>query len=316
MVKNKDLIRKAPETWCAGGGTICGFYNLRKQFLAAVSEYMEKNDLKKEDVIGVSGIGCSGRFTVWQDFVTTHTTHGNASNLAQGIAITRGLSKKKSLIYIVSGDGDALAIGRANFENLCHSNVNVTYMILNNGIYAMTAGQTAPTTYEGTKTTSAPFGCLEKPWDTISLALEAGATFVARTSSYHKESKILKEILLKAFEHEGVSIIEILSACQTQNPQNKRIKISDLEEDYLKNSVDIKELESFFPKEQPALKYLRAKEFAKKELNKDIVKGIIYETHEKTLERKILEQKEKLKESFPEPKLSQKIRRILKNRKI
>lgn len=313
----KDLVRKAPETWCAGGGSVCGYYNLRKQFLSAVSEYMNKYNLDKEDVIGVSGIGCSGRFTVWQDFVTVHTTHGNASNLAQGVALIRFINNKKGLVYIVSGDGDALAIGRANFENLCHSNVDVTYLILNNGIYAMTSGQTAPTTELGVKTVSAPHGNLEKPWDVVSLALESGATFVARASSYPKESKLLKSMLYDAFEHKGTSIVEVVSYCPTQNPEDKGKTLSESEKKYLDNSMDMENFKDVFPEVSPNLKYLVVKDYVKNELKKDImIKGRIYSSKEKCSAQLIVEQKKKVKKDYPEKNLGDKLRKLLKDKKV
>ena len=115
----KDFMRKGDEIWCASQGTICGYYNLRKNFMSAVLQYMEEEGLTKEDVYGISGIGCSGRFTEYQDFVTIHTTHGNAANTAQGLERNLKSKGKKGLVYMVSGDGDGMAIGRFNLENLC-----------------------------------------------------------------------------------------------------------------------------------------------------------------------------------------------------
>lgn len=316
-MEGKDLVRKAPETWCAGGGTVCGYYNLRKQFLSAVSEYMDIHGLSKEDVIGVSGIGCSGRFTVWQDFVTVHTTHGNAPNLAQGVALIREINRKKGLVYIVSGDGDALAIGRANFENLCHSNADVTYLVLNNGIYAMTSGQTAPTTDFGVKTASAPYGTLEKPWDAVSLALEFGATFVARTSSYPKESEALRKILFEAFEHKGTSIVEIVSPCQTQNPKNKRKKLVDLEKEYLNNSVYIEDLKHLVPGVSPRWEYVLIKDHFDNKLKKDVlIKGIVYKSEEKSYSQLTVEQKEEVRKIYNDKNLSDRLKKLLEDKKI
>lgn len=318
MIEDKDLVREAPETWCAGGGKVCGYFNFRKQFLSALSEYMNKYDLSKDDVIGISGIGCSGRFTVWQDLVTVHTTHGNAPNLAQGVALMREINKKKGLVYVVSGDGDAIAIGRSNFENLCHSNADVTYLILNNGIYAMTSGQTAPTTGQGLKTVSAPYGNLEEPWDVVSLAIGSGATFVARVSSYPKESKLLRGILYEAFEHKGTSVVEIVSACPTQNPLNKGKNLLQLEKEYMGGSLDIKFFDEYlFSGISSNLRYAIAKDYAKSKLGKDVLlKGRMHKVEKKSYSQLLCEQKKKVKESYGEEKLSDRIKKLLNGKKV
>ncbi|MBM3199519.1 hypothetical protein FJZ53_01190 [Candidatus Woesearchaeota archaeon] len=311
MITENDLVREAAETWCAGSGKVCSYYNIRKQFLSALSEYMNKHSLSKEDILGISGIGCSGRFTTWQDVVTVHTTHGNAGNTAQGAATAMQLAKKKGLVYVVSGDGDALAIGMSNFQQLCHNNVKATYMILNNGIYAMTAGQTAPTTQQGIETVSAPYGNLETPWDTVSLAIESGATFVARASGYPKESKMLKDILLQSFEHNGTSVIEIMSYCPTQDPVSRKRKLAEAEKEYLKNSVDIKDLKSDL---SPKLKYAVLKEELKKESK--LIKGLIYCASEKGYAELLLEQKKKAQSAYPGENLKSRISSMLKDKKI
>ena len=316
MIKNKDLKRKAPETWCADKGKVCGYYNLRSQFLFALSQYMNEHDLTKNEIIGVSGIGCSGRFTVWQDLVTVHTTHGNAANLAQGAALIKDINNKKGLVYIVSGDGDASAIGRSNFENLCRSNVNVTYLILNNGIYAMTSGQTAPTTKKDVKTISAPYGNLEKPLDIVSLALEAGATFVARTSSYPKESKFLRKTLSDAFEHNGTSIVEVISYCPTQNPENKKLTLSESEKLYLEQSIDIDSIKESVVNVSPHIKYLLLKDYVQNELNENmLIKGNIQKVEEKSYTQLLVEQKKSVKKGSNKS-LSANIRDLLKDYKI
>ena len=318
MINSRDLTRKAQEEWCAGkGGKVCGYYNLRKQFLSALSDYMNKHNLSKEDVIGVSGIGCSGRFTTWQDVVTVHTTHGNAPNLAQGISLIREINDKKSLIYIVSGDGDALAIGRSNFENLCHINANVTYLILNNGIYAMTSGQTAPTTHYGVKTVSAPYGNLEAPWDALSIALDSGATFVARVSSYHKESNMLKSILTEAFEHKGMSVVEVISFCPTQNPDNKGRPPSEVEKEYFKNSIDIDKVKMpKFKGVDSRLRYALAKDRLSRKNKEVLIKGVVYKFKGEGYSQLTLEQKAELGKKFGGKSLSEKIEVILKDKKI
>jgi len=317
MTTEKELVRKAPETWCAGKGILCGYYNLRKQFLLALSEYMNKHKLEKDDIIGVSGIGCSGRFTVWQDVMTIHATHGNAANLAQGIALTREINKKKGLIYVVSGDGDALAVGRSNFEDLCSNNANVTYMVLNNSIYAMTSGQTAPTTSLGVKTISSPYGNLESPWDVATIALESGASFVAKVSSYPTDSKLLKDIIYESFEHDGTAVIEVISPCQTQNPNNKNKNLKVLEQEYLDDSVTMNIFKHLpYGIDDPLMRYLYIKNYINKNYNKSFVRGIIHQSDRTSYSKEVLKQKKEVKKIYGHRKLGKNLEKILKDKKI
>ena len=322
MVKEKDLKRQASEMWCSSAGKVCGYYNIRKQFMSALSSYMINHNLNKEDVIGISGIGCSGRFTTWQDVVTVHATHGNAANLAQGAAMMRDVNKKKGLIYVVSGDGDALAIGRANFENLCRSNSDVTYMILNNNIYAMTGGQTAPTTQTGQKTISAFYGNLEKAIDPVAVALGAGATFVARTSSYPHDSKSLQDILYAALEHKGTSVIEIISPCQTKNLAHKKKKLSDLEKEYLDRAISMEDasclfFDTLFKGISPVAKYMTLRDHTSNRCQKDmLINGIIHQSSENTYGELLAQQKPDVQKQYGDGSLSNMLGKLLKKSKV
>lgn len=239
-VDRKSLRRKdANIIWCAGDGNVCGYYNFLTQLEKALAKYMTEKKLAKENVNVVAGIGCSSRLPFYQDFHAFHTTHGNALSFAEGMALALGMNSKEDLVYAVGGDGDQLAIGISNFVNLCRDNVNISVFLLNNQIYGMTSGQTSPTTPTGTKTISAPYGVLESPWDPAGLALAAGATFVARTSSFPKDSKSLEEMIYSSFVHKGTALVIVDSPCPTQNPNHKGMPNKEIAEKYFGKIIDI-----------------------------------------------------------------------------
>ena len=180
----------------------------------------------------------------------------------------------------------------------------------------MTSGQTSPTTSNGVKTVSAPYGNLEKSWDTILLALMSGATFAARVSSYPKDSKRLRKIIYDAFEHEGTSIVEVISPCQTQNLKNKRKKLVDLEKEYFDNSVDIKMLKyQPISGTDPVLNYLFMKDYAANH-KKEIITGLIHQSSKKSYGQLITEQKNDVKKIYGSNNLSSNLEKLLKSKKI
>ena len=155
----------------------------------------------------VSGIGCSGRTPGYVDFHTLHTTHGRALTFATGIKLVR----PEMTVLVVMGDGDAAAIGGNHFIHAARRNIDITAIVYNNSIYGMTGGQVSPTTPTGMYATTAPYGMIEKPFDIVELALGAGASFVARGSSYHVP--MLDGLIKKAILHKGFSVVDVITTC-------------------------------------------------------------------------------------------------------
>jgi 2-oxoglutarate ferredoxin oxidoreductase subunit beta len=157
----------------------------------------------------VSGIGCSSRISGYVDFHTLHTLHGRALAFATGVK----LSKPELNVIVPMGDGDALAIGGNHFIHAARRNIDITAIVMNNRIYGMTGGQYSPLSGYGTLATTAPYTVIDQDFDVVELARAAGATFVARTTTYHV--KQITEIIQKAILHEGFAVVEILSQCPT-----------------------------------------------------------------------------------------------------
>ena len=155
----------------------------------------------------VSGIGCSSRATGYVDFNTLHTTHGRAIPFATGIK----LAKPEMTVVVVTGDGDALAIGGNHLIHAARRNINLTVVVVNNSTYGMTSGQYSPATPEGAFGPTAPYGTSERPFDTCKLAQAAGATYVARGTAYH--AKALPLLIEKGIRNKGYSLIEAISQC-------------------------------------------------------------------------------------------------------
>ena len=189
--------------WCPG----CGDYAI----LAAVQGFMPELGIPKERIVFVSGIGCSSRFPYYMNTYGMHSIHGRAPAIATGIAATRpDLS-----VWIVTGDGDALSIGGNHLIHALRRNVNVTILLFNNKIYGLTKGQYSPTSELGKITKSTPMGSLDYPFNPISLALGAEATFVARTID--SDRRHLTSVLRAAAEHRGTALIEIYQNCNIYN---------------------------------------------------------------------------------------------------
>ena len=192
-------LEKMPTLWCWG----CGDGVILKAFVRAI----DKMGVNQDDVCVVSGIGCSGRFSSYVDFNTVHTTHGRTVAYATGVK----LANPDKLVIFVAGDGDALAIGGNHTIHACRRNIDMTMIIINNFIYGLTNSQTSPTTPKGMWTVSQKAGNIDPTFDTCNLAIAAGASFVARESML--DPKKLEKILIKAMEHKGFSMMEVLSNC-------------------------------------------------------------------------------------------------------
>ena len=189
--------------WCPG----CGDYSV----LAAIQGFMPELGIPPEKIVFVTGIGCAGRFAYYMDTYGMHAIHGRAPAIATGLAAARDdLS-----VWIVSGDGDALSIGANHLVHALRRNVPVKILLFNNRIYGLTKGQASPTSEFGKVTKSTPGGSIDPPLDALSLALGAGATFVARTVDRDKQG--LVEVLRAAAEHRGTAFVEVLQDCPVFN---------------------------------------------------------------------------------------------------
>jgi 2-oxoglutarate ferredoxin oxidoreductase subunit beta len=189
--------------WCPG----CGDYAV----LAAVQGFMPQLGLKRENIVFVSGIGCSSRFPYYMNTYGVHSIHGRAPAIATGLAVSRpDLS-----VWVVTGDGDALSIGGNHLMHVLRRNVNLKILLFNNRIYGLTKGQYSPTSEQGKVTKSTPMGSLDHPFNPVSLALGAEATFVAR--ALDSDRKQLTEVLRAAAEHRGTALVEIYQNCPIFN---------------------------------------------------------------------------------------------------
>ncbi len=197
---NKYLrMDKMPHIWCPG----CGNGMVMSAFLRAVDSLQ----LDPNRVVVVSGIGCSSRISGYLDFNTLHTTHGRPLAFATGIK----LAEPTLEVVVITGDGDATAIGGNHFLHSCRRNINITLIVINNYIYGMTGGQYSPLTYKGDFATTAPYGNVEPELDMCKVAESAGATYVARGVTYKPVS--MEDMIIKALENKGFSLVEILSQC-------------------------------------------------------------------------------------------------------
>jgi 2-oxoglutarate ferredoxin oxidoreductase subunit beta len=172
---------------------------------------------KKDDIVMVSGIGCSGRLPVYVDFNTLHTTHGRALTFATGIK----LAKPELKVIVVMGDGDATAIGGNHFIHAARRNINLTAIIINNNIYGMTGGQYSPTTPYGMKASTAPYRNIEQAFNIAELAVTAGAIFVGRGAVYH--ARMLDKLIEKALVKRGFGVVEVITHCHTQYGRRNRM---------------------------------------------------------------------------------------------
>ncbi|MDT7649818.1 MAG: 2-oxoglutarate/2-oxoacid ferredoxin oxidoreductase subunit beta [Pseudonocardiales bacterium] len=199
----KDFTSDQEVRWCPG----CGDYAV----LAAVRQFLPTLGIKRENTVFVSGIGCSSRFPYYLNTYGMHSIHGRAPTIATGLAVTRpDLS-----VWVVTGDGDALSIGGNHLIHALRRNVNLKILLFNNRIYGLTKGQYSPTSEEGKVTKSTPMGSVDHPFNPISLALGAEATFVAR--ALDSDRKGLTEVLGAAAAHRGTALVEIFQDCPIFN---------------------------------------------------------------------------------------------------
>ena len=199
----RDFTSDAEVRWCPG----CGDYAI----LAAVQGFMPELGVRKENVVCISGIGCSSRFPYYLDTYGLHSIHGRAPAIATGLATTR----PDLNVWVITGDGDALSIGGNHLIHALRRNVNLTILLFNNRIYGLTKGQYSPTSEPGKITKSTPAGSVDTPFNPVSLALGAEASFVARTLD--SDRKHLTSVLREAVNHRGSSLVEIYQNCPIFN---------------------------------------------------------------------------------------------------
>jgi 2-oxoglutarate/2-oxoacid ferredoxin oxidoreductase subunit beta len=237
MTTYLDLIPKADATqsakdfksdqevrWCPG----CGDYAI----LSTVQGFLPELGLARENIVFISGIGCSSRFPYYMNTFGMHSIHGRAPAIATGLAATRpDLS-----IWVITGDGDALSIGGNHLIHALRRNVNLKILLFNNRIYGLTKGQYSPTSEQGKITKSTPEGSLDYAFNPVSLALGAEATFVARTID--SDRKHMTEVLRAAANHEGTALVEIYQNCNIFNDGAwEPLKDSDTRDDVMMRLV-------------------------------------------------------------------------------
>jgi 2-oxoglutarate ferredoxin oxidoreductase subunit beta len=199
----KDFSTDQEVRWCPG----CGDYAI----LAAVQGFMPELGIAKENMVFISGIGCAARFPYYMNTYGMHSIHGRAPAIATGLATSR----PDLAVFVATGDGDALSIGGNHLIHALRRNVNLTILLFNNRIYGLTKGQYSPTSELGKVTKSTPMGSLDAPFNPVSVALGAEATFVARTID--SDRKHLTSVLRAAASHRGTSLVEIYQNCNIFN---------------------------------------------------------------------------------------------------
>ena len=216
----KDFKSDQEVRWCPG----CGDYAI----LAAVQSFLPEMGVRRENIVFVSGIGCSSRFPYYVNTYGMHSIHGRAPAIATGLSTSRpDLS-----VWVVTGDGDALSIGGNHFLHALRRNVNIKILLFNNRIYGLTKGQYSPTSEAGKVTKSTPMGSIDYPFNPISVALGAEASFVARTID--SDRKHLVEVLRAAAAHEGSALVEIYQNCNIFNDGAwEPLKDADVRDDNL-----------------------------------------------------------------------------------
>jgi len=195
----KDFVSDQEVKWCPG----CGDYVI----LSAIQTAMTKIGRKREDVVCVSGIGCSSRFPYYLNTYGYHTIHGRATAVASGIKT----ANPDLSVWVITGDGDSLSIGGNHFIHTLRRNIDMNIILFNNQIYGLTKGQYSPTSVQGQITKSSPYGSLDRPFSPAKLAFGASATFIARTTDTH--AKQIEAIMIEAEEHRGTSFVEVYQNC-------------------------------------------------------------------------------------------------------
>ncbi|HCJ56799.1 2-oxoacid:ferredoxin oxidoreductase subunit beta [Lutispora sp.] len=225
IVNEYFRTNKLPQIWCPG----CGHGIITRAITVAI----DKLGFDRDKICVVSGIGCSSRATGYLDFDTLHTTHGRALAFATGVK----LANPEMKVIVITGDGDASAIGGNHFIHACRRNIGITTIVFNNNIYGMTGGQYSPTTPKFDKGTTAPYGNIDKAFDIPTLAAAAGATYVGRSTAYH--TNLLISLIENGLKNDGFSLIEAVSSCPTyygrKNKKGSAVDMLEWQKDHAVN---------------------------------------------------------------------------------
>jgi len=223
-----DLKGRVDPDWCPG----CGDFGV----LAAIQKGLVELQIPNHNVVAISGIGCSSNLPGFINTYGMHTLHGRALAVATGLK----LANHDLTVLVTGGDGDGFGIGGNHFVHTMRRNVDLLYIVMDNQIYGLTTGQTSPTSRIGMKTKSMPFGNIEAPVNPMSLALAAGATFVAR--GFSGDQKHLTDLIKRGIEHKGFSFLDVFSPCVTYNHDNTyqwyRPRVKKLEDDPTYDATD------------------------------------------------------------------------------
>jgi len=203
VYKPKEFQSGQDVRWCPG----CGDYSI----LAQVQKVFPTFGKRKEEMIWISGIGCSSRFPYYMSTYGFHTIHGRAAAIATGLKLAR----PDLMVWVASGDGDSMSIGGNHFIHACRKNIDLNLIMFNNRIYGLTKGQYSPTSEPGKVTKSSPYGSIDNPFNPASLALGSDASFVAR--SIDRNPKHLQEMIKRAGNHKGFSFLEVYQNCNIFN---------------------------------------------------------------------------------------------------
>ena len=264
-MKAKGSYHRLDPTWCKGCG-LFGVFDALKRAAVAL-------DIEPEDLVIVTGIGCHGRLNNYFRAYGFHGLHGRAMPVATGIKLVN----PRLQVVAVSGDGDAYSIGLGHFLHALRKNVGLTYLVVDNRIYALTEGQASPTTEFGMVTLSTPFGSKDFPIDGPSLALAAGGTFIAR--GFSGEVAHLASLIERGMKHDGFALIDILSPCVTHNKLNSY-------DWYKKHIFHVEDVAGYSPRDKAeAWEALNSPE--------KIAVGLIYEEDKPSFEELVLPDREK-----------------------
>lgn len=203
VLTRKDFVSDQEVRWCPG----CGDYSI----LAQMQKMLPELRIPKENIVFISGIGCSSRFPYYVETYGFHSIHGRALTLATGLKTAR----PELSVFVITGDGDGLSIGGNHLLHAMRRNIDLNVVLFNNRIYGLTKGQFSPTSEMGKVTKSSPYGTTEQPLNPTRIALAAGATFVAR--SIDRDTHHLEEMLFKAAQHKGTSFVEVYQNCNIFN---------------------------------------------------------------------------------------------------
>jgi 2-oxoglutarate ferredoxin oxidoreductase subunit beta len=203
-------VQKLPHIWCPG----CGHGIITQAVIRAIDE----SGIDADKTVIVSGIGCSSRAPGYMNFDTLHTTHGRALPFATGIK----MANPDLNVIVITGDGDAAAIGGNHLIHAARRNIGLTVVCFNNNIYGMTSGQYSPLTPTGSYASTAPYGMIERPFDLCELVTGAGGSFVARSTAYH--ARHLTTMIKEALVYDGFSFVDALSQCPTYYGRRNKLR--------------------------------------------------------------------------------------------